>query len=71
MTVTHMQRQHEEIRLAKQSEVAVMLVYGFFDALQPNEHGSTWHPQHEHALQEEASGVARLQYAVAAGNRYG
>jgi len=54
----------------KQSEVAIMLAYGFSDALQPNEHESTWRPQHEHALQEEASGVVRLQYAVAEGNRY-
>jgi hypothetical protein len=47
-----------------------MLAYDFFDALQPNEHGSTWLLQHEHVLQEEAAEAARLQYAVAGGSRF-
>jgi hypothetical protein len=42
-----------------------------FGALQPNVRESMWHLQHGHALQEEASGVARLQYAVAEGNHFG
>jgi hypothetical protein len=48
-----------------------MLAYYFFGALQPNVHESMWHLQHEHVLQEEASGVARLQYAVAGGSHFG
>lgn len=34
----------------RQSEAAVTLAHVFFDALLPNVRGSTWHPQHEHAL---------------------
>lgn len=49
----------------KQCEIAVMLAYDFFGALQPNAHESTWLLQHEHVLQEEAAEAARLQYAVA------
>jgi len=57
--------------VTKKSEVAVMLAYSSFGALQPNVHESMWHLQHEHALQEGASGVARLQYVVAGGHRFG
>jgi hypothetical protein len=67
-TVGHMNR---NIRVTKQREVAVMLAYSSFGALQPNVHESMWHLQHEHALQEGASGVARLQYVVAEGHRFG
>jgi hypothetical protein len=61
----------QDIRVTKQSEVAVMLAYSFFGALQPNVHESMWHLQHEHALQEGAAGVARLQDVVAVGRRFG
>jgi hypothetical protein len=47
-----------------------MLVYNFFGALRPNEHGSTWLLQHEHVLQEEAAGAARLPYVVAGGSHF-
>lgn len=47
-----------------------MLVYDFFGALRPNGHESTWLLQHEHVLQEEAAGVARLPYAAAGGSRF-
>jgi hypothetical protein len=48
-----------------------MFAYYLFGALRPNVRESMWHLQHEHALQEEASGVARLQYAAAGGNHFG
>jgi hypothetical protein len=40
-----------------------MPAHEFFDALQPSVRASTWHPQLEYALQEEASEVVRLQIA--------
>jgi hypothetical protein len=47
-----------------------MPAYEFFGAQLPNVHESMWRPQHEHALQEEGTGVARLQYAVAGGHHF-
>jgi hypothetical protein len=44
--------------------------WDFFDALQPNEHASTWLLQHEHVPQEEAAEAARLRYAAAEESRF-
>ncbi len=43
-------RSYAQTTGTQQREATVTPAHGFFDALLPNVHGPTWHPQHEHAL---------------------